>query len=275
MVRVISGDVNDPSTLGILKTVKPDIVIHTISLDHRKSETNSELLNKINVQSTWSLLDLFTSMDVEKFLYFSTMQVLGKINSTIITEETSPKPSNNYGLTHLICETLIDYYNLKSDTKCVSVRLSNSYGPPVFKDANCWWLAVNDICRMAFQQKEIILLSDGSPQRDFIYIDDVAKTIEMMVAAESKDINFSIYNLASGETRTILEISIFIRDVYLKRYGIDLPIMINGSRYSVENQIPVKPKFQIDISRIQNLKKIRKIDLFSGINNVFSYLENY
>ena len=37
----------------------------------------------------------------------------------------------------LLSENICNYFNDKTETECINVRLSNSYGSPVFKENNC------------------------------------------------------------------------------------------------------------------------------------------
>ena len=79
-----------------------------------------------------------------------------KIPNEIITEDNSPAPLNIYGLTHFLSEDICSYYNVNTETKCINVRLSNSYGSPVFNENSCWWLVVNDLCKSAFLKNKIL-----------------------------------------------------------------------------------------------------------------------
>ena len=53
---------------------------------------------------------------------------------------------------HLLSENICNYYNDKTETDCINVRLSNSYGSPIFKENNCWWLVINDLCKTAIEK---------------------------------------------------------------------------------------------------------------------------
>ena len=90
-------------------------------------------------------------------------------------------------------EEIVNYYHLKTKTKCINVRLSNGYGSPVFKENNCWWLVINDLCKTAFTKNQIKLLSDGSPQRDFIHLSDICRAMEMLIETEDS-IDENIFN---------------------------------------------------------------------------------
>jgi len=181
MDEVVVGDIRDESTISDLADRNFDVVIHLISLDHHKSESSPNIVSSINVMPTWNLLNKFTQNGLGKFIYFSTIHVYGKLPRETINEDYPSNPINAYGLTHLLSENICNYYNNKTNTECINVRLSNSYGSPVFKENNCWWLVINDLCKTAIEKNEIRLKSDGSPQRDFIHGNDVARAIQTLI----------------------------------------------------------------------------------------------
>ena len=273
MDEVIIGDIREETTISDLADKQFDVVIHLISLDHHKSESNTNFVSSINIMPTWNLLDKLTKAGLKKFIYFSTIHVYGNLPKEIITEDQKPKPVNTYGLTHLLSENVCNYYNDKTETECINVRLSNSYGSPVFSENNCWWLVINDLCKTTLEQSEIKLLSDGSPQRDFIHIFDICKAIEILIEAKDS-FNQNIFHLASGETLTILELAFIVREVfkdrYLKEINISLP---NNSISKNPNKYKNLKFFMVDITRIKEYGFQPTIDLTTGINSIFKYLE--
>jgi UDP-glucose 4-epimerase len=218
----------------------------------------------------WNLLDKLTKNGLKKFIYLSTIHVYGDLPNKIITEDHDPIPLNAYGLTHLLSENICDYYNQKTETKCINVRLSNSYGSPVFSENNCWWLVINDLCKTAFSKNEIKLLSDGSPQRDFIHSSDICRAIEILIEAKD-NFNQNIFHLASGETLTILELAHAVREVFKNRYQKQINICLPNNSTPVEPNI--ENRFSIDISRMNKLGFQPKIALKDGINELFDFLE--
>ena len=274
MEDVIIGDIRDETTISDLTKKQFDIAIHLISLDHHKSESEPNIVSSINVMPTWNLLDKLTKNGLKKFIYFSTIHVYGDLPNKIITEDQHLQPKNTYGLTHLLSEKICSYYNEKTETECINVRLSNSYGSPVFKESNCWWLVINDLCQTAFKHKKIKLLSDGTPQRDFIHGQDVCKAIEILINTR-KNINKNIFHIASGKTLTILELAHMVKEIYHRRYNIVIPVILKDDSISNDiNTITMDNKFPIiDISRINNMGFIPGIDLSKGIGELFQYLE--
>jgi nucleoside-diphosphate-sugar epimerase len=265
MDSVIVGDVRDEKFLTELAGNKFDVLIHLVSLDHNQSNGTPSDVSSVNITPVWSLLDIFSKQGLKKFLYFSTAQVYGGLKGDVVTENQKLNTQNFYGLTHHIGETICEHYNINSTVDCRIVRLSNSYGAPIFNENNCWWLVVNDLCRMAFLEKKIILQSDGTPLRDFIHGSDVCNGVQAII--ETTEIH-STYNLSSGATLSILEIAKKIKDVFANRYQVELQI-ITAAKKSNETIL----KHIIDNSLIRSIGFVPLMDIESGINDLFDFFE--
>ena len=206
---------------------------------------------------TWNLLEHFTKNGLEKFIYFSTIHVYGNLPKETITEDYQLQPLNTYGLTHLLSENICNYYNDKTETDCINVRLSNSYGSPVFKENNCWWLVINDLCKTAIENSEIRLQSDGSPQRDFIHGDDIAHACEKILINNT----YGKKLILSGNKPTTINQLISILE------------QINPSiQVSYSKELARENDYQGDIGNLEETYSLLNwrpsIDLSQGINKL-------
>ena len=270
MEEVLFGDIRDEKIIIQLKKKQFDIVIHLVSLDHHKSEENPNFVSSINVMPTWNLLNELTKNNLSKFLYFSTFHVYGLTKKKIISEELALNPLNAYGLTHVLSEKICNYFNQKTKTKCINVRLSNAFGSPVFIENNCWTLVINDLCKTAFLKEKIKLFSDGSPQRDFIHTSDICKSIEYLIES-NKNLDENIFNLAFGKTYTILELAKIVQKVFESRYKKKIKIELQKNLVQSKNKN--KSRFSIDVTRIKRTGfKVNK-SIEQGVQEVFNYLE--
>jgi UDP-glucose 4-epimerase len=269
MNQVVVRDITSKDAIEELTNQYYDTAIYLVSLDHKASNKIPEFVNSINVMPVWNLLEAFKiKKTLKRFIYFSTIHVYGKLPNDVIDESFVTNPKNPYGLTHLMAENICNMYNLNSDIQCINVRLSNSYGSPLFKENNCWWLVVNDLCRMAFTEKRIVLKSDGSALRDFIHYKDVFNAIKSILSKASY--NENIFNLSSGKTTSIHQIAEKVKYIFLNRYGENLPIILPHNCqvqkeltkiYTMSNKKLISTGFKQDF----NLEK--------GINELFDYLE--
>ncbi|MGG7035220.1 MAG: NAD-dependent epimerase/dehydratase family protein [Flavobacterium sp.] len=265
MDRVLVGDVRDEKFLYELAEYKYDVLIHLVSLDHHKSNGLPSVVSTVNVIPVWSLLDIFSKQGLGKFIYFSTAQVYGMLQNEVVTENRNLRTQNPYGLTHQLGEVICEHYNRTSPVDCRIVRLSNSYGAPVFEENNGWWLVVNDLCRMAYVQKEIVLQSDGSPFRDFIHGWDVCRGVQSIIETSE---THSIYNLSSGNTLSIMQIAEKINTIYSQRYGKILSIKTAEGKSNT-----IAFAYKIDNRLIRSIGFEPKWSLEAGINDFFDYLE--
>lgn len=265
MAQILYGDITSPETRQKLAKDAYDYVIYLISLNHFDSEQAPEPVCQTNVLPLWEMTTLMKGK-VKKFVYFSTQQVYGRPATDIISEDLIPQPVNHYGLTHLLCEDIIRYQNQQSATRFINVRLSNGYGAPVFQDNNCWWLVINDLCRSAAREKCIRLQSDGSPQRDFIHVQDIARAIALLLHTEEST---DTYNLSSGQSYTIGEIALFVQEIYQEITKKQIPVYLPEGKSLV-----TKPQHRIlvDNQRIKSLGFIPQNNIRTGILSIFNVL---
>ena len=273
MFAILKGDLRHEETIAKITESKPDVIIHLVSLDHFDSEKAPGYVNDINVLPTWKLLDAGTKNGLKKFIYFSTIQVYGKLPNDIIDETQPTNTGNTYGLTHLLSEHICDHYNRKTGINVISVRLSNSYGAPVFQGNNCWWLAINDLCKSAFINKEIRLLSDGTPQRDFIHGNDVCEAIRILINTDINQID-NIYHVSSGNTLTLMELAQIIKREFQIRYSEVLPIITPQGNVNEMELSVLDKKYTISNNKLKALGFSPVYSVSQGVNELFSYLEN-
>lgn len=277
MHEVLVGSVADSSTIELLQKRSFDAIIHLVSLDHHQSQSLAlEQVLHINVQPSWALLNAFAGKDLKTFLFFSTIHVYGSLLPESIDESHPLNPSNVYALTHVLSEQICDYYNRTTNVNCLTVRLSNSYGQPVFPENNCWWLAVNDLCRTAYFEKNIKLLSDGSPQRDFIHGSDVCQAVELLLTKATKDLLHPVFHVSSSKTYTLLELAGLVKEVYKELYGMDIPVHTpNGMSVEDFNIYAENPRYQIENSALKSFGFEPVCDMKEGIRQLFQYFEKH
>ena len=275
MERVVEGDATNQDVLLSAMQGEVDCIVFTISLDHRVSGQDPLATLEVNIGIFWKLLDIYSRKGGGRVIYLSTQQVYGRYNAgEVINEETPLLPVNPYGLTHQYCEDLCSLYTREKGLTCISLRLSNSFGAPVLPDCNCWWLVINDFCKTALQEGGLKLLSDGTPQRDFIPISDVCQALEMIATLPASALKHTLYNLGSGKSHTILEVAHEVVDICADRYGKEFPIILPGGRVSCDaGHHKDVPKFTYDISRLKDLGFAPSGDLRPGIEEVLDFLE--
>lgn len=154
-------------------------------------------------------------------LYCSTIHVYGAAGGAI-SEASPPEPRNDYALTHLVGEEYCRLFMRTRKLPCIIVRLSNGYGAPKLADSDKWHLLLNDLCRAAMQDKELVLRSHPDTPRDFIWLGDAAKGIHSLLARP--DLAGRLFNLSTGTSVSIGTVARRVAAAAAKRLGREVPL---------------------------------------------------
>ena len=164
-----------------------DYVVNFAAESHvDRSITNPEIFVQTNVLGTVNLLNIAKNAwavgddqykDGVKFMQVSTDEVYGSLGAEGFFMETTPlDPHSPYSSSKASADLFVKAY---SDTYKLPVnitRCSNNYGPYQFPE-KLIPLMINN----ALQHKELPIYGDGMQIRDWLYVEDHCKAIDMVV----------------------------------------------------------------------------------------------
>lgn len=262
--KVVECDITNLEELNLKLNFEIDFCVHTASFNEFFLPNYPQKALEINTLGTRNLLEILCEKKIKNFIYVSTFHVYG-IGSGIIEEDTMLQPKNDYASTHLFAEYYINQFSYTHHLPFVILRLTNSYGVPVFNDTNKWYLVLNDLVKMAFEKEEIVLLSNGEARRDFIYMGDVAIIIDNLLNITAPN---DTYNLSSAKSYKIIDLANQVRSEYLIRYNKDINIIINEADNTLYQDIIVKN------DKLKSIIEFTFRDMISSeINKIFNMLE--
>jgi len=187
-----------------------DTIIHLAALNEAECFANPKLAYLVNTLGTEKLVRAAEKAKVKRFIYFSTAHVYRSPLTGIITEETTPNPSNAYAKTHKEAEDFVLKCHKNNDTCGIVLRLSNAFGTPVDPNINGWGLAVNSFCKQAIVNKEITLQSSGLEVRDFITIQDIENAVLHFINLPILKCSDGLFNLGGENTMSIINMANFV-----------------------------------------------------------------
>lgn len=272
--RFIIGDIRHKNTIQKIGSCEAHIIIHLVSLNHHDSEKDIDNTFNVNIKPILNILSSssISNSCIEKFIYFSTVQVYGNVLNGEIKENQKLMPHNIYGLTHQLGEEICNYYNNKN-INCFNIRLSNCYGHPLFTNKNCWDLVINNLAKSAFENKKIVLKSDGNVFKDFIHFSEICNFINLLIKLKSFEQN--TFNLTSSKTISLIEVANKVKKVYFKKYNIEIPIYINSNQlYYQNNNQRISPSFRFINNNLVNKNIEVTKCITDGIEEIFNYLES-
>ena len=220
---------------------KVDCVVHLATINSKQSQDNPQLAINVNGIGTCNLIQSSVKSGVKFFLYFSTAHIYGSPLVGKIDESYNPKPLHPYSITHRLAEDFLLESIDKKKIKGSVFRLSNSVGLPLTKEANCWMLFVNDACKQAIDDRQIIIHSNPNIERDFIPVDSVCKATEYFLSSYASSV-YPVYNLGSGVSYTLLQMAEIIANRCEKIFGFNPKIRFNDDTV-LEN---TKLKYKVD-----------------------------
>ena len=149
------------------------------------------------------------------------------------TEETpvSLHLDSPYQMSKIFGEFYLNYFHHRSNLPCVKARFQNVYGPGEVLGAGRWrgtpatiWRnVVPTFIHRALKGNPLPVQHGGVATRDFIHVDDL---VGGLVACALEGGAPEVYNLASGEETSILDLATMINEITGNPAGIEM----TGSR---------------------------------------------
>lgn len=213
----------------------------------------------LNTANVYTILDSIRKFNPEcAFINLSSAAVYGNPTELPIKESAIINPTSPYGLhkmySELICKEYHDFFNIKT----ISLRIFSAYGPGLRKQL--FWDTFQKIKQ---QSNTIDLLGTGFETRDFIYIKDLVKAIEIVI--KNCDFRGDAINLASGIDITIADtIKIFVNE-----FNPDLSINFN---HQLKVGDPVN--WRADISKLIDMGFKIDYDLKKGLKETTEWQKN-
>ena len=177
----------------ILKTYKPEVVIHMASFPRQKVvEQNPILASDVMSSGLINLLEKSNQHKVKKFVYISSSMVYGDFE-TNVDETAQCNPIGQYGIMKLMGEKLVEDYSRRGCFEHVIIRPSAVYGEWDVEDR-----VVSKFVTKAMRG-ETLKVNGPDEVLDFTYVEDTAQGI--VLAATLDKANSNIYNITRSEDR--------------------------------------------------------------------------
>lgn len=186
----VQGDIRDRDTVESLFN-EYDIqgVIHFAAESHvDNSIKNPGVFIETNVNGTFTLIDVAYKYWMEKpfirkesyeecrFHHISTDEVYGTLGATgFFTEETSYAPNSPYSASKAGSDMIVRAYHHTYGMNTVITNCSNNYGPKQHDEK-----LIPTIIRKALHKEPIPIYGDGKNIRDWLYVLDHCKGIDLV-----------------------------------------------------------------------------------------------
>ena len=198
-IHFIQGDIADSNVIETA-VCNIDIIFHLaakLHLNNPSPDLDAEY-QRINVTATQQLVAAAKKAGVQRFIFFSTINVYGESEPPQIFDETvQPNPMGLYAQTKYEAEkAALSFRSPMGTPLSVILRLSSVYGP--YMQGN--YLRLVKLMRKGW----FIPIGRGQNRRTLIFDQDVAQAA--LLAAETPEALGQIYNITDCTTPTFQEI---------------------------------------------------------------------
>lgn len=182
-----------------------DVVIHLAAETHvTRSIYDSLLFFQTDVVGTQTVANAVVRARnrIQRFIHISSSEVYGTARSELMTEDHALEPMSPYASAKCGADRLVYSYWATYQIPAVIVRPFNNYGPRQHLEK-----VVPRFVTSVLMNDELTLHGTGDSARDFLYVDDTCRGIDMILSSPAEAVVGEVFNLASGTHRTINSIA--------------------------------------------------------------------
>lgn len=235
-IRWAKGDITDGTSIrGICDGI--DTVLHLAAISNVDASVRNPVHTiRTNTMGTVNLLEEARTGTVRKFVYISSAHVYGVPQYLPVDENHPTVPREAYAASKIASEQIVQAYAISYGIDCAIVRPFNVFGAG--QDAS---FLIPGVISQALT-KGVIRVGNTEPTRDFLYVDDCVSGFLCV-----GDRGTGVYNIGSGEDRSIASVVEKIRDLV----DPSMPITSDEDRKRA-GKVEI-PRLCADVSRLKAL----------------------
>lgn len=180
--RFVKMDICDRKAVySLFEEEHPDIVVNFAAESHvDRSILNPEIFLETNIIGTSVLMDACRKYGIQRYHQVSTDEVYGDLPldrpDLFFTEKTPLHTSSPYSSSKAGADLLVGAYYRTYGFPCTISRCSNNYGPYQFPEKLIPLMMMN-----ALEDKPLPVYGDGKNVRDWLYVEDHCKAIDLII----------------------------------------------------------------------------------------------
>jgi CDP-glucose 4,6-dehydratase len=204
-VEELRGDLRDPDAVRhALERARPEAVFHlaaqTIVGTAARSPTETF---DVNVRGTWTLLEKCREHDVPRVVFASSDKAYGAHEQLPYREDAALAPTAPYEASKAAADVIARSYWDAFGLRVAVTRFANVYGGG---DVNFSRL-VPETVTAVLEGRPPVLRSDGSPERDLLYVEDAARAyLAVAGALERGEGAGEAFNAGGERPYSVLEV---------------------------------------------------------------------
>lgn len=260
-VETVLGDVSVPSQMcKALRNV--DVVIHLAGHSGAGESANDPHYDlNSNVAGIITLLEAARAQSNKIRIVFPGSRLqYGRVKALPVAETDALRPVSPYGVNKYACELYLDMYARVYGISYAVARLTNPYGPWAANPAR-EYNVLNKLIATAAAGGSITVYGDGKQLRDYVYVDDVVRAIELLAAFDEN----IVANVGSGSAVSFRHAAETIVRIAGRGSIVSVPWPENAQRVETGD-------FVADISRMRSLGWTPATPLDEGVKMTLEHV---
>jgi UDP-glucose 4-epimerase len=200
--RFYRADITDEASLArIFDEVRPEAVSHQAAQHSVAVSTkNPQLDARVNVIGLLNVLSNSARVGVKKVVFASSGATYGTPTRLPIDEDTPQRPESPYGITKMVAEHYLRYWQESQGLNYTALRYGNVYGPRQDPNGEAGVIAI--FAKRFLTHQPVRIDWDGEQRKDYVFVEDVARANVLALSRGDND----IFCIGSGTPTSVNEI---------------------------------------------------------------------
>lgn len=200
----VYGDVRNANVVDSLVS-ESDMIIHFAAETHvTRSIYDNVKFFDTDVLGTQAVANAVYHQKnkIERFIHVSTCEVYGQAKTRKMDENHPLNPHSPYAAAKVGADRLVYSYYITYDIPAIILRPFNIYGPRQHLEK-----AIPRFITSAILHEPLTVHGSGKPERDYMYVDDLSRAIDLLMHAPLEKVKGEVFNVGSGQAISILKIA--------------------------------------------------------------------
>jgi len=200
--RFFRADITDDAALrSIFDEVRPEVVSHQAAQHSVAISTkNPQFDAKVNVLGMLNVLTHCTRIGTRKIVFASSGATYGTPARLPIDEEVPQRPESPYGITKMVAEHYLRYWQEANGLSYTALRYGNVYGPRQDPNGEAGVIAI--FAKRFLKHESVRIDWDGEQKKDYVFVEDVARANLLAIEHGEND----IFCIGTGKGASVNEL---------------------------------------------------------------------